>query len=111
MKNIDTYQLRAGDTDSSKTCTKPQYLYYVLGLVGEAGEAAEKVKKLMRNKKGKVDDEFINDFKSELGDIEWYIARLASFFNMKMSDVLKDNLKKLSSRKVRGVIKSKGDKR
>lgn len=111
MKNIDTYQLRCKDTDSSNTCTKPAYLYYVLGMCGEAGEAAEKIKKLMRNKKGKVDDEFIKEIKGEIGDIMWYVSRLAAQFNIKMSDVTKYNLKKLKSRKQRGVIKSKGDNR
>jgi NTP pyrophosphatase (non-canonical NTP hydrolase) len=111
MKNIDTYQKRTGDTDSSNTCTKPAYLYYVLGMCGEAGEAAEKIKKLMRNKKGKIDDEFLEDIKGELGDQMWYIARLANLFGMKMSEVTAYNIKKLKSRKERGVLKSKGDKR
>lgn len=111
MKNIDTYQIKTGDTDSSNCCTKPAYLYYVLGMCGEAGETAEKIKKLMRNKKGKIDDEFIQDIKGELGDQMWYIARLANLFKIKMSDVLDYNLKKLKSRKERGVLKSKGDNR
>jgi NTP pyrophosphatase (non-canonical NTP hydrolase) len=111
MKDIDLYQKRTGDTDSSHTCTKPEFLYYVLGLGGEAGEATEKIKKLMRNKKGKVDEEFIEDFKGELGDIMWYVARLAHYFDLQMSDILRCNLKKLKSRKERGVLKSQGDKR
>jgi len=111
MKNIDTYQDKAGQTDSSNFCTNPPYLYYVLGMCGEAGEAAEKIKKLLRNKKGKIDDEFIEEIKGELGDQMWYISRLAYLFGLPMSEVLDYNLKKLKSRKERGVIKSKGDKR
>lgn len=111
MKNIDTYQNKTGETDSSDHCTKPAYLYYTLGMCGEAGETAEKIKKLLRNKKGKIDAEFIEDIKGELGDQLWYISRLAHFFGLKMSEVTSYNIKKLKSRKERNVIKSKGDRR
>jgi NTP pyrophosphatase (non-canonical NTP hydrolase) len=111
MKNIDLYQKRCADTDSSTRCTKPAYLYYVLGMCGETGELTERIKKLMRNKKGKVDAEFVDGLKGELGDIMWYVSRLAAQFDIKMSSVTKCNLKKLKSRKQRGVIKSQGDNR
>jgi len=111
MKNIDTYQAKAAETDESQKCTSPPYLYYVLGLCGESGEVSEKIKKLMRNKNGKIDKEFLEDIKSELGDIMWYVSRLAFQFGIDMSEITSYNLKKLKSRKDRNVLKSQGDRR
>jgi NTP pyrophosphatase (non-canonical NTP hydrolase) len=111
MKNIDIYQAKTAETDESQKCTSPSYLYYVLGLCGESGEVAEKFKKLLRNKKGKLDDDFLEDITSELGDIMWYVSRLSFHLGLDMSEILDYNLEKLKSRKERGVLKSQGDKR
>jgi hypothetical protein len=43
--------------------------------------------------------------------VMWYIVRLAATFGIKMSTILKENNKKLKSRKERGVLKSEGDDR
>lgn len=112
--DFDEYQDRCELTDvgtSAQDCLKPGWLYYVLGIAGESGEACEKIKKLFRDKGGVIDDEFLDLFIKEMGDILWYIARLAAQFNIPLSVIADDNIKKLASRMERGKIHGDGDKR
>ena len=80
--------------------------YLALGLTSEAGEVAGKVKKLIRD--GKGDKKAIA---SEIGDVLWYCAMLAKETKVSLNDIMKDNLKKLYSRKERGTLKGSGDNR
>ena len=47
----------------------------------------------------------------ELGDILWYLSRIAADNGWDLSDVAKANLDKLESRKIRNVIMGNGDNR
>ncbi len=80
--------------------------YLALGLTSEAGEVAGKVKKLIRD--GKGDKKAIA---SEIGDVLWYCAMLAKETKVSLNDIMKDNLKKLYSRKERGTLQGSGDNR
>ena len=80
--------------------------YLALGLTSEAGEVAGKVKKLIRD--GKGDKKAIA---SEVGDVLWYCAMLAKETEVPLNDIMKDNLKKLYSRKERGTLQGSGDNR
>ena len=80
--------------------------YLALGLTSEAGEVAGKVKKLIRD--GKGDKKAIA---SEIGDVLWYCAMLAKETEVPLNDIMKDNLKKLYSRKERGTLQGSGDNR
>ena len=80
--------------------------YLALGLTSEAGEVAGKVKKLIRD--GKGDKKAIA---SEVGDVLWYCAMLAKETKVSLNDIMKDNLKKLYSRKERGTLQGSGDNR
>jgi NTP pyrophosphatase (non-canonical NTP hydrolase) len=86
-------------------------VYPTLGLAGETGEVAEKVKKLIRDKNGKITDEFKDEIKKELGDVLWYIAAVAFELNLSMDEIAKTNLHKLSKRKEEGKLKGSGDNR
>ena len=48
---------------------------------------------------------------SEIGDVLWYCARLASELDLSLSQIAEDNMKKLLDRKERGVIGGSGDNR
>jgi len=85
--------------------------YLALGLVGEAGEIANHIKKVLRDYNGKVTDEMKKTLINELGDIEWYIARLCEFLGTTIEDVMQINFEKLESRKKRNVLKGSGDNR
>ena len=81
-------------------------IYPALGLAAEAGEVANKVKKILRD--GSFDRDGISD---EIGDCLWYIAALCRDLNVDLSDIARNNLKKLKDRQERGTIKGNGDKR
>ena len=82
--------------------------YVTLGLAGEAGEIANKVKKLIRDGASPEKREAIG---KELGDVCWYIARLADELGINLEDLFQMNADKLSDRKARGVIGGSGDGR
>ena len=84
-------------------------IYPTLGLTGEAGEVANKVKKIIRDGSNKNDDSMVSEIKSEIGDCLWYIAVLASDFNIKLSDIASSNLEKLANRKKNNTIHGSGD--
>ena len=86
-------------------------IYPTLGLTGEAGEVANKVKKIIRDGSNKNDDSMVSEIKSEIGDCLWYIAVLASDFNIKLSDIASTNLEKLANRKKNNTIHGSGDAR
>jgi NTP pyrophosphatase (non-canonical NTP hydrolase) len=48
---------------------------------------------------------------AELGDVLWYVARAAAELDVHPSDVAKDNIEKLKSRKERNVLGGSGDER
>lgn len=82
-------------------------LYYLtMGLTSEAGEVAGKIKKLLRD--GEYDP---GNVAYELGDVCWYVARLADAIGYGFEDILQINFNKLSDRKVRNVIQGSGDER
>ena len=81
-------------------------MYLACGLSGESGEVAEKIKKFYRD--GKHDTEEVG---KELGDVLYYLTRLADELGLSMEDVLRRNMAKLQSRKARGVLQGSGDNR
>lgn len=79
-----------------------------LGLVGEAGEFAEKVKKKYRTTPLLPDAASMG---KELGDVLWYLARLADVYGYSMTQIMAMNVDKLESRRTRGVLQGTGDNR
>ncbi len=108
--NFDEYQKRALTTGRDRS-KKDELFHRVLGLVGEAGEIAEKVKKLVRDHNTDLSKLDKADMSKELGDVLWYVAVLADYFDISLADVADQNLAKLQDRKKRHVIKGAGDNR
>jgi len=48
---------------------------------------------------------------AELGDVQWYVALLATDLGFGLEDIAQGNLDKLNSRMARGVISGSGDHR
>lgn len=112
--DFNEYQRLAATTDvgtAAQDCLEPGFLYYVMGIAGEAGEISEKFKKLFRDKKGIVDEDFKNIVIKEMGDVQWYMARLCSQFDIPFETVFTTNIEKLASRKKRGKLHGDGDER
>lgn len=105
--NINEYQKQASKT----AIYKDKIVYATLGLAGEAGEVANKVKKILRDNSGELQENVRQDLISELGDVLWYIAALATDLNIDLSEVAIKNIEKLNNRKNRGVIGGSGDNR
>lgn len=85
--------------------------YVALGLTSEAGEVAGLLKKLMRDDAGKLSAEKKAALSAELGDVLWYLARIAGEFGLDLSQIAEANLAKLYDRKERGALQGSGDKR
>lgn len=85
--------------------------YLTLGLNGEAGEVAEKTKKIIRDMSGSVPYQKAFEIYQELGDVLWYVARLADFWGISLEDVMKLNKAKLMKRKKEGKLHGNGDNR
>lgn len=111
---IDVYQTLSRQTaiyPGAGQCTALGLSYVSLGLAGEAGEVANKIKKVIRDEEGVLTDEKAEVIAAELGDVVWYLARLADELGVSLSSVLAGNVNKLFSRKKRGVIGGSGDNR
>ena len=111
---LDNYQRQAAEFDLFETSfdlKAPGFLEKVLGLAGEAGETADKVKKIIRDKGGYASEEDRAAIIKELGDVLWYVANVARYLNVSLSEVAESNIEKLSSRKKRDKLHGEGDNR
>lgn len=112
--DLNKYQKRAGEFDLFEAAIdlkSPGFLEKVLGLAGEAGETADKVKKIIRDKGGYASEEDREAIIKELGDVLWYVANVARYLNVSLSEVAEGNIEKLSSRKKRNKLHGEGDER
>jgi len=109
MSDFNSYQRSA-----TKTAIYPpehKILYPALGLAGEAGEVANKVKKVMRDGVENQPDNWREHIASEIGDVLWYCAALATDLNVSLGMIASLNEKKLQDRYERGKLNGSGDNR
>ena len=67
--------------------------YLMLGLMNEAGEVGGAFKKEIRDNVN--NEELIID---EMGDVLWYLTRLCDVYNIKISELMTNNISKLMER-------------
>lgn len=108
--DMNTYQQAALRTAAPRD-KKDEVFHLILGLCGEAGEIAEKAKKIVRDHDSDFSHFDEDDLKKELGDVLWYVAVLADYFDIQLNDVAERNIAKLASRQKRGLIGGSGDNR
>lgn len=93
------YQEQALRTDraafTAGTSADEARLIPLLGLAGEAGQLLAEYKKRLRDGPGHV--LFVDRVAEELGDILWYVANLASKYDLDLDDVAQRNLRKVTS--------------
>lgn len=111
IESFEEYDIQASSTDSMNYGGLPNIAYYSLKLAGEAGEVAEKVGKLFRDKNGELHAEDAKELLKELGDVLWYLSRIAHILGSSLAFVAAMNVKKILSRKARGVTGGSGDNR
>lgn len=88
-----------------------EVIYPVLGLCGESGEVADKLKKIFRDKNGVISEKESADIAKEIGDVLWYVSVLASDLGYTLEEIAELNIKKLRTRKEKGMISGSGDNR
>ena len=84
-----------------------RFLENTMGLIGETGEFFEKLKKHKRDDTP-LDKQGVT---LEAGDMFFYFQAILNLLDIKLEDVIKENMKKLDSREKRGKIKGSGDYR
>lgn len=103
--NFDEYQRRARATDQNPKPvhgvedSKDPRKYEViplLGLVGEVGGLLGEYKKLLRD--GTTHRKFRDEVAEELGDILWYVANVATKFDLTLDQIAEANLAKAEDR-------------
>jgi len=108
--NLNDYQ-RAALRSANPKDKHNEFFHLILGLVGESGEIAEKIKKLVRDQDSDLTKLDVDDLTKELGDVLWYVAVIANYFDVPLEEVAKRNIAKLASRKERGLLSGSGDNR
>ena len=109
MSDFNSYQRIASETAIYDD--KFKISYPALGLAGEAGEVANKVKKLMRDGLENMPPTWRDDIASEIGDVLWYCAALATDLNLSLGTIAGLNQAKLHKRMSENKIGGSGDDR
>jgi len=90
--NINDYQKQALDTVAITEKNSNALAHRGFGLTGEAGRVAEILKKIIRDKNGEPDTQDIEQIKKRLGDVLYYTAALADFFNLELKEIAEQNI-------------------
>ena len=94
--NFHEYQQQALKTDQVPTRRGDGVIIPLLGLVGEAGSLLTEYKKYLRD--GDAHKLFKEGVAEELGDLLWYVANVASKFDLDLEEIASYNLKKCRDR-------------
>ncbi|MBQ3441184.1 nucleoside triphosphate pyrophosphohydrolase family protein [Candidatus Saccharibacteria bacterium] len=110
---FDEYQEQAKRSDTFEPCSLSEvgFTEKVMGLAGEAGEVVDKFKKILRDKNGEISDQDKENIVKELGDVLWYVASIARYMEVPLSEVAEKNIEKLEGRLKRGTVHGAGDER
>ncbi|MEO1373806.1 MAG: nucleoside triphosphate pyrophosphohydrolase family protein [Cyanobacteria bacterium J06635_10] len=90
------YQQKALKTDQVPSGTQNDKIVPLLGLAGEAASLLTEYKKHLRD--GDAHKLFKDAIAEELGDLLWYIANVASKFELDLQEIAKFNLNKCYER-------------
>ncbi len=90
--DINDYQKQAVDTVAITEKNINALAHRGFGLTGEAGRVAEILKKIIRDKDGTPDPQDIEQIRKRLGDVLYYTAALADFFNLELEEIAEQNV-------------------
>lgn len=94
--DLHEFQVAAQGTDQAPGSDDKAIIVPLLGLAGEAGALLTEYKKLLRD--GPAYVSFRDQISEELGDVLWYVANLATKFDLDLSDIATANLAKTVGR-------------
>lgn len=110
--DLREYQLEAAKTDTVPRTTPPgqvpegnEILIPLFGLAGEVGTLLAEFKKHLRD--GKAHLMFKDQVAEELGDLLWYVADVATKFELDLGEIAAANLKKTQARWPSGRTESR----
>lgn len=90
--NIDDFQEHALTSVAITNKDIVALAHRTLGLNGEAGILSNQIKKIIRDKNGKADEQDLKVIQKRLGDVLYYTAVLAEYFDLKLSEVAEFNM-------------------
>lgn len=94
--DLHKFQVAAQETDQAPGSDDRAIIVPLLGLAGEAGALLTEYKKLLRD--GPAYISFRDQIGEELGDVLWYVANLATKFDLDLGDIATANLAKTLGR-------------
>lgn len=94
--DLREFQVAAQETDQAPGSDGKAIIVPLLGLAGEAGALLTEYKKLLRD--GPAYVSFRDRIGEELGDVLWYVANLATKFDLDLGDIAAANLAKTIGR-------------
>jgi len=106
-KEIDLKDYAEWVENKMITSGEKRFLENTMGLIGETGEFFEKLKKHKRDDTP-LDKQGVT---LEAGDMFFYFIAILNLLDIKLNDVVRENMKKLDSREKRGKLKGSGDYR
>src|SRR5580700_3905540 len=92
---------RSGGQGRGPKAPKRSEVIPLLGLVGEVGGLVGEYKKLLRD--GHTHRAFKDEVAEELGDILWYVANVATKFELGLDQIAQQNLTKTADRYLRSA--------
>jgi NTP pyrophosphatase (non-canonical NTP hydrolase) len=93
---LDHYQQQAQTTDQRSGTEEAAIVIPLLGIAGEIGTLLTEYKKFLRD--GPAHQLFTEQVAEELGDVLWYVANLATKFQLSLDQIAGANLQKVSRR-------------
>ena len=118
--NASEYQVKAHDFASYGE----NPMYPALGLSEEAGEVCGKIAKFIRHNNGMTPQDaekssflhlrdevakFRTALMSELSDVMWMVAEIATLNGLNLDEIMEYNIVKLTERRSKGLIDGSGD--
>ena len=94
--DLRTYQERASETDRNPGKSEAARMIPLAGLASETGELLGEYKKYLRD--GDSHKLFRERLAEEVGDLLWYVANVATKFDLDLAQVAVDNLTKSEQR-------------
>jgi len=90
--DFDEYQKKASETDQFPNDNVRGESISLFGLIGEIGTLLTCFKKRIRDKSAYKT--FLTDIKTEMGDVLWYVANLATKYKLSLNEIAEYNIEK-----------------